>query len=46
MAVAAMNAKKVSRIILVRPAVEAGERLGFFAGELAGEGGPVPAASL
>ena len=34
MAVAAMNAKKISRIILVRPAVEAGERLGFLPGTL------------
>src|ERR1700760_4887041 len=34
MAVAAMNAKKVSRIVLVRPAVEAGERLGFLSGTL------------
>ena len=34
MAVAAFNAKKVSRIILVRPAVEAGERLGFLPGSL------------
>ena len=34
MAVAAINAKKVSRIILVRPAVEAGERLGFLPGSL------------
>ena len=25
----------MSRILLVRPAVEAGERLGFFAGDLA-----------
>jgi phosphate starvation-inducible PhoH-like protein len=32
MAVAAINAKKVSRIVLVRPAVEAGERLGFLPG--------------
>ena len=31
MAVSALMAKKVSRIILVRPAVEAGERLGFSA---------------
>jgi phosphate starvation-inducible PhoH-like protein len=30
MAVSALMAKKVSRIILVRPAVEAGERLGFL----------------
>jgi phosphate starvation-inducible PhoH-like protein len=34
MAVSAINAKKVSRIILVRPAVEAGERLGFLPGSL------------
>jgi len=34
MAVSAMNAKKISRIILVRPAVEAGERLGFLPGTL------------
>lgn len=34
MAVAALLSKKVSRIILVRPAVEAGERLGFLPGSL------------
>ncbi|HZD09310.1 MAG TPA: PhoH family protein, partial [Candidatus Limnocylindrales bacterium] len=34
MAVSALNAKKVSRIILARPAVEAGERLGFLPGTL------------
>jgi len=34
MGVAALMAKKVSRIILVRPAVEAGERLGFLQGSL------------
>ena len=34
MAVAAINSKKVSRIVLVRPAVEAGERLGFLPGSL------------
>jgi phosphate starvation-inducible protein PhoH and related proteins len=34
MAVSAMQAKKVSRIVLVRPAVEAGERLGFLPGSL------------
>ncbi len=34
MAAAALLAKKVSRIILVRPAVEAGERLGFLPGTL------------
>jgi len=34
MAVSAFLAKKVSRIILTRPAVEAGERLGFLPGTL------------
>jgi phosphate starvation-inducible PhoH-like protein len=34
MAVSALLAKKVARIILVRPAVEAGERLGFLPGSL------------
>jgi phosphate starvation-inducible PhoH-like protein len=34
MAVAAINSKKVSRIVLVRPAVEAGEKLGFLPGSL------------
>jgi phosphate starvation-inducible protein PhoH and related proteins len=34
MAAAALLAKKASRIILVRPAVEAGERLGFLPGSL------------
>jgi phosphate starvation-inducible PhoH-like protein len=34
MAVAAFLSKKVSRIILTRPAVEAGERLGFLPGTL------------
>ncbi len=34
-AVAALEAEKVQRIILVRPAVEAGERLGFLPGDLA-----------
>src|SRR5246127_5786396 len=34
MAVSALIAKKVSRIILTRPAVEAGERLGFLPGTL------------
>jgi phosphate starvation-inducible PhoH-like protein len=34
MAVSAMNAKKVNRIVLVRPAVEAGEKLGFLPGSL------------
>ena len=34
MAVSALNNKKVTRIILARPAVEAGERLGFLPGTL------------
>jgi phosphate starvation-inducible PhoH-like protein len=34
MAVAALDAKEVSRIILTRPAVEAGERLGFLPGDI------------
>ncbi len=35
MAVSALNRKEVSRVILTRPAVEAGERLGFLPGDLA-----------
>ncbi len=34
MAVAALESRAVSRIILTRPAVEAGERLGFLPGDL------------
>ena len=34
MAVSALREKKVSRIVLSRPAVEAGERLGFLPGDL------------
>ncbi len=34
MAASALLAKKISRIVLVRPAVEAGERLGFLPGSL------------
>ncbi|NLV92099.1 MAG: PhoH family protein [Firmicutes bacterium] len=34
MAVAELKAKRVGRIILTRPAVEAGERLGFLPGDL------------
>ncbi len=34
MAVTALRAKEVSRIILTRPAVEAGERLGYLPGDL------------
>ena len=35
MAVSALSSKQVSRIILTRPAVEAGEALGFLPGDLA-----------
>ncbi|MEC9397948.1 MAG: PhoH family protein, partial [Myxococcota bacterium] len=35
MAMAALQTKQVKRIILTRPAVEAGERLGFLPGDLA-----------
>ena len=35
MAAAALNEKKVRRIVLARPAVEAGEKLGFLPGDLA-----------
>jgi phosphate starvation-inducible PhoH-like protein len=35
MAVASLMRKEVSRIVLVRPAVEAGEKLGFLPGDLA-----------
>ena len=34
-AVDALNREKIKRIVLVRPAVEAGERLGFLPGDLA-----------
>ncbi len=34
MAIAALNRHEVSRVILTRPAVEAGERLGFLPGDL------------
>ena len=46
MAVAALDAREVSRIILTRPAVEAGERLGFPPGRHPGQGRPLPAAAL
>lgn len=34
MAIASLNRKEVTRVILTRPAVEAGERLGFLPGDL------------
>ena len=35
MAIAALQAKQVKRIVLTRPAVEAGEKLGFLPGDMA-----------
>ena len=40
MAVAALTRREVGRIILTRPAVEAGERLGFLPGDLAAKVDP------
>ncbi len=40
MAVAALTSKAVDRIILTRPAVEAGEKLGFLPGDLAAKVDP------
>ncbi|MBI5491982.1 MAG: PhoH family protein [Deltaproteobacteria bacterium] len=40
MAVAALTSKEVDRIILTRPAVEAGEKLGFLPGDLAAKVDP------
>jgi len=40
MAVALLSRKKVQRIILARPAVEAGERLGFLPGDIAAKVDP------
>ncbi|MGI9556845.1 MAG: PhoH family protein, partial [Solirubrobacterales bacterium] len=34
MAIAALDAREISRVILTRPAVEAGERLGFLPGDI------------
>ena len=45
-AVQALQAKKVNRIILTRPAVEAGERLGLPARHAQREDRPLPAAAL
>ncbi len=46
MAVAALLSKRVSRIVLTRPAVEAGERLGFLPGTLQEKIDPVSAPAL
>ncbi len=46
MAVAALKKEQVSRIILTRPAVEAGEALGFLPGRSAGKNHALSAAAL
>ena len=46
MAVQALQSKEVDRIILTRPAVEAGERLGFLPGDLMAKVDPVPAPAV
>src|SRR3954447_22210353 len=40
LAVSALHERQVSRIILTRPAVEAGERLGFLPGDMLAQGDP------
>ena len=46
MAISALLAKRVNRIILARPAVEAGERLGFLPGHIAGQNRSLFASAL
>ena len=46
MAVAALKKEQVSRIVLTRPAVEAGEALGFLPGDLAGKDHALSAPAL
>ena len=46
MATAALSRREVNRIILTRPAVEAGERLGFLPGDLMAKVDPLPAAAV
>ena len=46
MAVSALLSKQVNRIILARPAVEAGERLGFLARHAAGKSGSLYASAV
>lgn len=46
MAVSALRSKEVSRVILTRPAVEAGEKLGFLPGGSPDKNRPVSAAAL
>ena len=46
LAVSALVDREVARIILTRPAVEAGERLGFLPGDMLAKVDPVPAPAL
>ncbi len=46
MAAAALTRREVSRVILTRPAVEAGERLGFLPGDMMAKIDPVSAAAV
>ena len=46
MAVSALMKKEVSRIILARPAVEAGEKLGFLPGDMYAKGQSLSASAL
>ena len=45
-AVEALLRDEVERILLVRPAVEAGERLGFLPGDSGAKSGPLPASTV
>ena len=45
-AVQALHRRQVQRIVLTRPAVEAGEHLGFLPGDLMAKVDPVPAPAL
>ena len=46
MAISALMSKRVNRIVLARPAVEAGERLGFLARNAAGESRSLSSSAL
>ena len=46
LAVKALKNKEIKRIIITRPAVEAGENLGFLPGDLKGKNRPLPPADL
>ena len=44
-AVESLKQKQIGKIVLVRPAVEAGENLGFLPGDMQAKINPVPAAA-